>query len=65
MKDTKANHDKNSRDWVEVARQFGEKGIAIQRDASLSWDQKLEKQKDGNASDWAGWHTCRDRHLTG
>ncbi len=48
MKSTKQDSDKSkhtAEGWVEVARTFGEKCQAIQRDSKLSMDDKLEKQK--------------------
>ena len=48
MKGAKQDSDKSKRsaeDWVDVARKFGEKCQTIQRDANLSMDEKLEKQK--------------------
>jgi hypothetical protein len=48
MKAEKSSHEQNQTNaehWVEVARKFGEKCVAVQQDAKLSLDQKLEKQK--------------------
>lgn len=48
MKGAKQGQQKakrNAEDWVDVAREFGEKCQAVQRDSKLSMDQKLEKQK--------------------
>ena len=48
MKETKKGHEmpkKSAEDWVNVAREFGEKCQTIQHDTSLNMDQKLEKQK--------------------
>ena len=48
MKGAKQGQEKakrNAEDWVNVAREFGEKCQVIQRDSALSMDQKLEKQK--------------------
>ena len=48
MKGAKSSQEKGKRsaeDWVEVARHFGEKCVAIQQDKNLTLDQKLEKQK--------------------
>lgn len=35
---------RSAEDWVNVAREFGQKCQAIQHDKKLSMDQKLEKQ---------------------
>lgn len=48
MKDEKSsqkNIKRNAENWVEIARKFGEKCVAIQHDIKLTLDQKLEKQQ--------------------
>ncbi len=48
MKGIKTNQEQNKRsaeNWVDIARKFGEKCVAIQHDQQLSADQKLQKQK--------------------
>lgn len=47
MKDVKLEEKSktNAEKWVEVARIFGEKCMAIQNDPKLNANQKLEKQK--------------------
>lgn len=48
MKDSKNKQDlkkTNAEKWVEVAKEFGEKCVDIQRDSKLTLDQKLAKQK--------------------
>lgn len=48
MKDIKSDQKKEKHTgeyWVNRAKEFGEKCVAIQQDPKLSADQKLEKQK--------------------
>ena len=48
MKGAKSDQEKAARsaeDWVAVAKEFGDKCQAIQSDAKLSVDQKLERQR--------------------
>jgi hypothetical protein len=44
-KSSQGQNQTNAEHWVEIARKFGEKCVAIQQDVKLSLDQKLEKQK--------------------
>jgi hypothetical protein len=48
MKGAKSSQTKEKRsaeNWVDIARTFGEKCVAIQHDSKLDIEQKLEKQK--------------------
>ena len=47
MKQTKSDHGKQltAEEWVTLARTYGEDCVKVQRDSSLSADQKIEKQE--------------------
>lgn len=49
MKNAKPNQGKENNaaeEWINAAKEFGDKCLAIQRDSKLSNEQKLNKQKE-------------------
>lgn len=44
MKEKSNQSSHVAEDWVKIAKEFGDKCQAVQRDTKLSMDQKLEKQ---------------------
>lgn len=47
MKNAKSGPEtvgRSAEDWVQVAKQFGEKCVVIQKDAKISHEEKLKRQ---------------------